>query len=359
MTRTTSFAGIVDLIRKAEDALIGKAGQKDPKDRVSTLRGIYYGMAWSLDNRIERERSEVGAWIRNLGFQTYTGGNKPADPRPALGDSLFSDLQGSQSVHDGSRGIDIGHMLIGLETRSNLVMRNVQLPGQGGTGLEIVTWLGDLGGGTASLARRRVTVPTSPVENIFNNTTSDYGVMDNLEGDVAGYLVAAGNSPGGEPLFTSGKGVADMLTEYLPLSSNVQWAKRASRFSMALGANVSVNGIANTKTLIDKLTPKLYDFAVWYAATRWIPSGELMGKTALDSCKHLRGAAQEVATVFVSALSGAISKPGSLIRASSPYPSPMQSGPCDSDLMKAASTDVSVIRKQFDIWRKDLRKLFE
>src|SRR5579864_7720678 len=114
MAPATTFRGLVDLLRKAEDALIRKAGQNDPADRACTLRGIYYGTLWSLDYQVESKRSEAGAVIRNLGFLTYTGGNVPADPRPALGSALFSDLQHSQSIHDGGRSIDIGHALIGL-----------------------------------------------------------------------------------------------------------------------------------------------------------------------------------------------------------------------------------------------------
>lgn len=98
-----------------------------------------------------------------------------------------------------------------------------------------VTWLGDLGGGSASLARRRIKQSTS-VNTIFNNKTSDYGVMDNLEGDIGGYLVASGNNPGGAPIFSSGKGIADVIAEYVPLRSNAQWGTRAFQFAKALGA---------------------------------------------------------------------------------------------------------------------------
>jgi hypothetical protein len=359
MAVATTFAGVVDLIRKAEYALVKNAAQTDPKDRACTLRGIYYGMEWSLDYKKESKRSEAGARIRNIGFLTYTGGNMPADPRPALGPNLFADLQGSQSIHDHGRGIDVGHVLIGLETRASRAMRTVPLAGQGGTGIEIVTWLGDLGGGAASLARRRVTDPTTNVQIIFNNTTSDYGVMDNLEGDVGGYLVACGSNPGGESIYPSGKGVADALADYLLLMSNSQWNTRAARFATAIGASVSSKGITNSAALIDQLAVKLNDFAVWYAATRWIPSGELLGKAAVAACTHMEGAAREVATVFVTALSRAIAVPTGVIQASSPYPTPTLPGTCKSTLLKAASTDTSAVRRHLENLRKDLSKLFE
>jgi len=362
MAAATTFAGVVDLIRKAEDALIKKAGQNDPLDRASTLRGVFYGTEWSLDFKVESARSAAGAIIRNLGFLNYTGGNLPADPRPAFaGTTLFADLQASQSIRDRrlGLGIDLGHVLIGLETRSSTTMRTKPLAGQGGTGVEIVTWLGDLGGGVANLARRRVTDPSTKVEVIFNNASSDYGVTDNLEGDAGGYLVACGMSPGGVPVYSSGKGVADAIADYLPLASRAQWNTRASRFATVLGATVSPRGITNTSIMIDQLTAKLYDFAVWYAATRWIPSGELLGKTAVIACMHMKGAAREVATVFVATLARGIVSSHSPIKAVAPYPAPTIPGTCDSNLLKAASVNVSAVRQQLDSWGKDFLKHFK
>jgi hypothetical protein len=360
MAAATTFAGVVDLIRKAEALLITKAGQSDPVDRASILRGIYYGTEWSLDYKVESKRNVAGARIRNIGFVTYTGGHLPGDPRPALaGTTLFDDLQKSQSIHDRGRGIDVGHVLIGLETRNSATLRNVPFAGQGGTGLEIVTWLWDLGGGAASLARRRVTAPRTSVEVVFNNTTSDYGVMDNLEGDAGGYLVGCGSTPGGASTYGTGKGVADVLADYLPLTSAVQWGTRASRFATALGGTVVPTGITNTTSMVSQLTDKLYDFAVWYAATRWVPSGELLGPAATTACMHMRGAAQEVATVFVAALSRGIIVAGSSIQAAGPYPAPSAPAPCTSTLLKAASSNPSAVRKQLEEWHKDLGKLFE
>lgn len=360
MAAAKTFAAVVDLIRKAEALLEKKAGQTDPADRAVTLRGIYYGTLWSLDYKVESKRSVPGANIRNLGFITYTGGHVPADPRPALtGTTLFDDLQASQSIHDRGAGIDVGHVMIGLETRNSWSLRNVPFPGQGGTGIEIVTWLGDLGGGAASLARKRVTAPSTSVQVIFNNTTSDYGVMDNLEGDAGGYLVGCGSTPGGATTYGTGKGVADVLAEYLPVTSAAQWGTRASRFATALGGTVGPSGITNVPAMTKSLADKLYDFAVWYAATRWIPSGELLGPAAEEACTHMRGAAEEVATVFVSTLSKAILRPGAAIQASAPYPAPTAPAACQSSLLKGASVNPSAVRKQLEEWTKQMGPLFQ
>ena len=359
MGRANTFQELVQLIKKAEDKLIQNAGLNDPVDRTTMLRGIFYGTEWSLDFKVERKRSEAGARIRNMGFITYTGGHMPADPRPALGDDIFNALQSSQSMHVGNFGIDVGHVLIGLETRANIRSRVVPFPGQGGTGIEIVTWLGDLGGGAASLARKRVINPATPVAVIFNNSSSDYGVMDNLEGDAGGYLVASGSTPGGSPVYSQGS-IADAFAAYLPISSgNNEWITRASRFATALGGSVSTVGITNVPALISKLTDQIYDFAVWYAATRWIPSGELKGKQAEILCTHIKGASKEVATVFVTTLIRTIANPRSPIKAFDPYPPPTVQGKCQSTLLQNASEDPSAIRKQLQEWGKDLGKLFE
>ncbi len=357
MAGVTTFSGVIGLIRKAEDLLIKKANQTDPADRASTLRGIYYGTDWSLDYKVESKRSEAGARIRNLGFLAYTGGHSPADPRPALGQALVDDLQASQSIHDGGFGIDVGHVMIGLETRDSWMMRTAKMPGQGGSGIEIVTWLGDLGGGAANLARRRVTAPATPVNIIFHNASSDYGVMDNLEGDAGGYLVACGSDPGGAPQWNNG-GIADALANYLPAGPTKEWSTRAARFATALGATVSPAGITNTPDFIDKISKQLYDFAVWYAATRWIPSGELLGPAAEKACTHMQGAAREVAIVFTAILSRSI-KSGGILQAAAPYPVPLAPGKCESSLLGTAGTDVSKVRKQVQEWNKDLRHLWD
>jgi hypothetical protein len=361
MGRATTFLGVIALIEKIEKLLIAKALQNDVVDRIITLRGIFYGTTWSLDYLVESKRSIPGAMIRNAGFLTYTG-HSPADPTLALaGTTLLKDLQDSQSMHDGPYGLDIGHTLIGLETRGRLITRSVPFPGQGGTGLEIVTWLGDLGGGAANLAKRRVVAPATSVRVIFENSTSDYGVMDNLEGDVGAYIVASGGTAGGPQVVTSSTTVADIFRNYLPVSrAHKDWDTRAAEFSKALGGTLSSRGITNKSTVIAKLTAQLFDFAVWYAATRWVHTGELTGKKATDACRHMKGAAEEVATVFVETLSKSVAHPRLPIKASAPYPAPKPpEATCSSTLLNTASTNPGEIRrdgeKKIEEWYKKLK----
>lgn len=332
MAKAPTFAAYVALIAAAEKRLIA-VGQKDPVQRLVTLRGVYYGTTWSLDYDKESKRSVPGATIRNFGFFTYLGGNLPADPRPALaGSTLLNDLKSSQSMHDGPRSADVGHLLIGLESRTTTA-GTTHFPQEGGTGLEIVTWLGDLGGGAANLARRRATAPSTSVEYVFHNSSSDYGVSDNLEGDVAAYVTAS-KVAGDKPTFST---VADALRGYLLPSTGASWKGRASAFAEATGATRGPKGtISNETAWIAGLTTKLYDFGIWYAATRWVHTGELTGSAASATCTHMRGAAAEVATVFVKTLSRAILHAPSAIDAAAPYPGPTPPGPCQSMLLQAA-----------------------
>lgn len=126
----------------------------------------------------------------------------------------------------------------------------------------------------------------------------------------------------------------------------------------ALGGKVGPTGITNSKDMVTQLTDKLYDFAVWYAATRRVPSGELLGPAATKACTHMRGAAQEVATVLVATLSRCSIHGSSPIQAAAPCPAPSPPTPCKSTLLDAASTNPSAVSKQLEEWRKDLGNCF-
>ena len=342
MGRARNFAEYVDKIRDAERILIA-AGQ-NIEERVTTIRGLYYGTLWSLDFRVEASH------VRNTGFFTYTSA-LPIDPRPLLSASQIRDLQDSQSMRDGPRSADVGHIIIGLETRFRLV-RTFRFPRQGGTGLEITTWIGDLGGGAARLALHRVRRPTFSVRNIFHNRSSDFGVTDNLEGDIGAYLVASGGTAGGRATFAAGGTLADALQDYFSTTGTL-WPARAAGFATALGATISGTTITNATTMTSNLADKLEEFACWYAATRYLPNGQITAANANGACSHLRGASEEVASVLVSILSHAIANPADRIQARPPYPAPTPAGAsCSCSLLAAVRPATGVTEEiERQIWR--------
>jgi hypothetical protein len=80
-----------------------------------------------------------------------------------IGCGLFLSLQQSQDVE----GVDMGHILIGLDARMSWSSRVPNIPAHGATGVGITTWVGDLGGATARLAVDRTKNPSSARINIF------------------------------------------------------------------------------------------------------------------------------------------------------------------------------------------------
>ena len=60
MAKAASFAAFIALVAAAEKRLIA-IGQRDPVQRLVTLRGVYYGTTWSLDYDKEKIRSVPGA----------------------------------------------------------------------------------------------------------------------------------------------------------------------------------------------------------------------------------------------------------------------------------------------------------
>jgi hypothetical protein len=96
------------LLRKAEEQLISH-GVSDLEERIHILTGIYYGTPWCLDFKVEYSRG------RNFLFERFLGKSFDAsdDARPLIGVDLFHKLQSAQD----SGGVDMGHLLIGLDAR--------------------------------------------------------------------------------------------------------------------------------------------------------------------------------------------------------------------------------------------------
>ena len=193
----------------------------------------------------------------------------PPDIRTALDCGLFDALKDSQDMVDPSgRQVDFGHLIIGLDARADPALAsNIKYPVKalvtsididlGGTGTELVTWLGDLGGGAASLASKRVAVPATSASTVF--TSSDYGGSINLEGDVAGSVVATGGpSAVTQPNIPAGKRLSDVLQDYLsPAAPSVGWKDRSTTFLTMNGGTFDASGaLTNHMALIVRFAQK-------------------------------------------------------------------------------------------------------
>lgn len=152
-----NFKELISLVKQSEEILVSN-GYENINDRISILRGIYYGTEWSLD--YINEKSDA----RNFAFDLYTFSKVTADARKALicsstcRGNLFESLINSFEIFDSKyKAIDFGHLIIGLDSRRSWSAINTPL--NGGTGLENNTWVGDLGGGVAKLSLDRVDYP--------------------------------------------------------------------------------------------------------------------------------------------------------------------------------------------------------
>ena len=357
--KAATFQQLIDLVRAAEVKLRA-AGIATTKDQIHALRGIYYGTTWSTDF------ADQPSTIRSEGFQRFTrpseAPNKSVPPnvRAMLDCGLFEALQASQDMVDGARQVDFGHLIIGLDARGDpKLASNIQYPvlgglkniDMGGTGTEIVTWLGDLGGGTASVAMARVATPSQSVSMIFigppaklgSPLYSDYGASINLEGDIAGSVIATSSSTAvTAPVFAAGKGLADALQDYLsPGTPSPQWKGRAKTFLTMNGGTFDRSGaLTNGTALVASFAPKIQVFACNYLASR-VKDGKATYALAKAAASHVIPASQEVAEAFVDALTDS-AKAGDKIEAKRfPSPKPAKDGACASQLAAAGLLNMS------------------
>jgi hypothetical protein len=314
-SRATNFHELINLVHEAEVRL-NAAGIRSARDQVHALRGIYYGTTWSLDYSVERSLT------RNEGFQRFTrpsaatpSSTTPPDVRSYLDCGLFSALLNSQDISDGHRHLDFGHLIIALDARFDPSFNvNVQYPNPissllpgidlGGTGPELVTWLGDLGGGAASLASSRVLSPSTNVSSVFRG--SDYGGSINLEGDIAGFVIATTGTPTAPQSATTGmagSSLSDSLRSYLgTTSTTAAWRNRATTFLRMYGAIFnSSNALTNGSSLISTFASRIQVFACNYLASR-VQDHHITFAQASAASGYINNAAQEVATAFVNAL---------------------------------------------------------
>ena len=316
-----TFKELIELLKAAEE-MLEAAGHESVADRIHILRGIYYGTKWSADFNVEKSP------VRNVAFQLYTGSSEPLDPRPILRCNLYESLLASRDVKEGDRMLDFGHLLIGLDARRSVVARNAPIPTQGGSGLEISTWLGDLGGGAALLAKKRVTAPDTSSLTCFQGF--DFGGSPNLEGDIAGYVTACDPKLGSEALglvIPEGKKLADLVEAYLsPGNPGSLWKERCTRFLYMIDGEFSGGKLSNREELIGDLAKQIAGFGCWYLTNRLRQQETLTTKLLTDASKHMLGASGEVAQLFVDALIYGHEHPTEKLQARGPAPKPTPAG---------------------------------
>jgi hypothetical protein len=340
-TAATSFTTLIDLVRAAEIKL-SAAGITSTQEQIHSLRGIYYGTIWSHDYSVEHSA------IRNEGFQRFTRpsaadpvATAPRDIQTILDCGLFTALFNSQDVTDGTRHVDFGHLIIGMDARYDPALTtNVQYPvaggimniDMGGSGTELVTWLGDLGGAAAGLSIRRVGTPTTSASTVFTGT--DYGGSINLEGDIAGFVVGAGSSTAlTAPVITAGSGsLSDALTSYLMPGSSTYDSRATTFLSMYGGTfDPTTRALTNGPTLITIFANKIQTFACNYLASR-VRDTRITYAQATSAATHIIPASTEVATTFVNALADNITGGGKIEATRFPSPSPAGTAACATQI---------------------------
>ncbi|HXC63969.1 MAG TPA: hypothetical protein VNZ67_06400 [bacterium] len=291
--RARDFDEAIALLRSAGERLIRRG--LDLPQRLRTLRGLFYGTPFSVD--FEKR----GSRLRNLGFNCYLQSLPPHDPTPWLGPGLVRALKDSAELRDAHRALDLGHVLVGLEARVRLRTRGLRVPTQGGTGLELGTWLGDLGGAAGLLAIARIDAPRTRVRSLLFSPRN-YDLRLNLEGDLAGYLVARDRSARAvsPPAWSGFRTVADALQAYLHgRGPEADWPRRYRLFAAMIGGQVQGARLGNAGELQSRLGRRVAVFASSYVAYRLRHLGRLKRGQVLAAAQHLEGAAQELVAVFM------------------------------------------------------------
>lgn len=298
-TKAKNFNDLISLVKDAEEIMI-KNNLTDLGDRINCLRGIYYGADYSLD--YQQEKSSA----RNKGFRVYTTFKIENDARAMLkcGDdckgNLFQALYESPEViESSSRIVDFGHLMIGLDARRSYIAKHSNFP-FGGSGLENVTWIGDIGGGAGMLALKRVTDPNIRAKKLVFDSLHDYGCSINIEGDIAGYVVGRNEIKWkiiSNPLDNM-EYIYEGLKKYFDKG---YWTGRANCFIAMIGGEFENGELTNREDLLDEIIDSVEGFAQLYIVIR--SKDKSYDKlTLLKSFGYIKSCAKEVAEIFLDGL---------------------------------------------------------
>jgi len=303
-SKARNFRDLISLVKDAEEIMIQNK-LTELGDRINCIRGIYYGTTWSLDYAQEKSDS------RNYGFYVYTGlTNVKHDARKMLKCSdickgkLFEALYQSPEVVDSSSMVtDFGHLMIGLDARRSYIAKNTNLP-YGGTGLENVTWIGDIGGGTGMLAYKRTTDPNVRAKKIVFDSAHDYGCSINIEGDIAAYIVGLNykdkdgwkeiSNPTDELEY-----IYKGLEDYFDKSKG--WTLRVNAFITQIGGEIENGVLTNKEDLLEDIIDSVEGMSQFYISLR-AKDKSYNYQNLLKSFGYIKSCSKEVSEIFLEGL---------------------------------------------------------
>jgi hypothetical protein len=271
-----------DNLDKAVKAL-NAAGKTTLEDHLYALGGIYYATTWSVEYVKLKADDRRKAFERCLD-KTYSAAENPTT---AMGPGLFTTLFKNQDI-TVPEALDVGHMMIGLAARLRKKAREdiLTIADLGGvpvlpsfvlstksTGLEILTWVGDLGGATGRLALDRADAAakassgkpvTVPASKYF--TGKDYGGPSNLRGDVYAYALASSPGPVDYPEIgpprSSPVNIAEAFRSFFPSSS--EKSKACATFLSAIGGTFAGGSMTNQAAVETTMADKFEAFGSFY-----------------------------------------------------------------------------------------------
>lgn len=298
-TKARTINDLISLVKDAEAMMIQNK-LTDIADRINCLRGIYYGATWSMD--YEKEKSEN----RNKGFYIYTGlTTVEHDARRMLKCSdqckgeLFQALYQSPEVFDNTRKTtDFGHLMIGLDARISYIARNTNLP-FGGTGLENVTWIGDIGGGAGMLAYRRTQDSKTRAKKLVYDSTHDYGASVNIEGDIAGYIVGYDYKNYNDIVDPSDN--INYIYQGLQNYFDKDWTARVNAFIGMIGGKLEKGALTNRREVLNNMIDSVEGFAQFYITIR-ASDKSFDQKRLILSFGYIESCAREVCEIFLDGL---------------------------------------------------------
>lgn len=240
LSQATNIDQFIFLVSCLEQRL-GLTNAADAPKTLSLLRQLYFGKAaWST----ARNRSKI--WDDIITSRPWAPGD---DPTPKLGAKLLNALQNSKDIKSDSSasgvGIDISHMITGLDAMMNPQATSIQAFGSIYVQTNVLnhalaTWAGDV---ASAATNYTICVDFLKFSASYDEFFKDMSSSADLEGDVDAYAMwAALNSAPNAPVpLQLNMPFSEILMQYYRLKNTPAGQARASRFevfSNFYGANV-------------------------------------------------------------------------------------------------------------------------